>query len=60
MTPSEFERAGIRLHGKRWKAPLARALRLDPSTIWRYVTGAQPIPTVVELAVKELLRRKDK
>jgi hypothetical protein len=58
MSPAEFERAGLRLFGKKWKSPLSRALKLDPSTIWRYVTGHQDIPRVVELAVKELLQRK--
>lgn len=45
---------GEALFGKRWKAPLARALGLDPVTIWRYATGQWPVPVLVELAIKGL------
>lgn len=55
MTPNAFGRAGKKLFGKKWKAPLARALDLDPATIWRYTTGDKVIPVVVALAVDSLL-----
>ena len=49
MTAEEFVHAGEALFGKRWKAPLSRALDIDPVTIWRYATGQWPVPVVVEL-----------
>lgn len=56
MNAREFERAGIRLYGKKhWKVLLARALDRHPSMIWRYATGQQSIPLVIELAIKSLL-----
>lgn len=58
MTPDEFVQAGVALYGKRWKAPLARALNIDPSMIWRYVTGAVEIPGPVAAAVRCFLREK--
>lgn len=58
MTSAEFERAGKKLFGKRWGAPLARFLRKDPVTIWRYATGQLEIPWLVEQAILQLLKRK--
>ena len=58
MTPEEFVHAGEALFGKRWKAPLSRALDIDPVTIWRYATGQWPIPVVVELAMLGLKQKK--
>lgn len=60
MTAAEFERAGERLYGPRWKAPLARALGRDPSMIWRYATDQAPIPKIVEIGIQGLLRQKRK
>jgi hypothetical protein len=61
VAPEEFVRAGEKLFGKRWKAPLARALGIDVSQIWRYATGqTSPIPKPVELAVRYLLLQKRK
>ena len=58
MTPEDFIREGEALFGKRWKAPLSRALEIDPVTIWRYATGQWPVPVVVELALDALKQKK--
>jgi hypothetical protein len=58
VSPEEFVREGEALFGKRWKAPLSRALDIDPVTIWRYATGQWPIPVVVELALASLEHRR--
>ena len=57
LTAEEFVHAGEALFGKRWKAPLSRALDIDPVTIWRYATGQWPVPVVVELALETLKQR---
>jgi hypothetical protein len=51
LTAEEFVRQGEAFFGKRWKAPLSRALDIDPVTIWRYATGQWPVPVLVELAL---------
>jgi hypothetical protein len=57
LTPEEFVRQGEALFGKRWKAPLSRALEIDPVTIWRYATGQWSVPVVVALAIEALKQR---
>lgn len=52
MTPEEFERAGKKLFGEKWKPPMARALGIDPTMVWRYQTGGTAIPGPVRAAVK--------
>lgn len=56
MSPEELERAGLTLYGARWKAPMARALGIDVSMVWRYVTGQVPIPGPVAAALRCFLR----
>ena len=60
MTAEEFVKGGEALFGKRWKAPLSRALDIDPVTIWRYATGQWPVPVIVELALDALRQRGGK
>jgi hypothetical protein len=57
LTAEEFVKTGEALYGKRWKAPLSRALDIDPVTIWRYATGQWPVPVVVDLALAALKQR---
>lgn len=52
MTAEEFQAAGVELYGRRWKAPMSRALGIDDVTVWRYVTAATPIPGPVAAAVR--------
>lgn len=56
MTPEEFINAGERLYGKRWKTPLARALKIDVSMVWRYATGQVKVPGPVEAALLCFIR----
>ena len=58
MSADEFVAAGEALYGKRWKAPMARALGLDPATVWRYATGAD-IPGPVVAALRCFLRERE-
>lgn len=58
VTAEQFVTAGEGLFGKRWKAPMARELKIDVVTVWRYATGRQPIPVLVELAIASLKARK--
>jgi hypothetical protein len=58
LTAEEFVKEGEALFGKRWKAPLSRALDIDPVTIWRYATGQWPVPVVVSLAIETLKQRR--
>ena len=55
MSADEFVATGEALYGRRWKAPLSRALGLDPATVWRYATGAD-IPGPVVAALRCFLR----
>lgn len=53
MKPVELSRAGIKLYGERgWQTRLAEDLKVDGSTVRRWVSGAVPIPGPVEAAVK--------
>lgn len=60
MTPAQLARVGKSLYGNRWKAPLARALGKDVTTVWRYATGQLEIPRLVEIALKSFLAARDK
>ena len=59
MDAAEFAALGEALYGRRWKAPLARALGLDPATIWRYATGAD-IPGPVVAALRCFARERER
>lgn len=52
MTPQELRDAGIILYGNwGWQTRLADALKVDGSTVRRWISGAVPIPGPVEAAV---------
>jgi transcriptional regulator with XRE-family HTH domain len=42
------------MFGKEWRSPLARALGIDRTTVWRYENGKRSIPQVVVLALTTL------
>jgi hypothetical protein len=58
VTPKQLEQAGKHRYGKRWKAPLARELGINYSTLWRYVTRQLPIPRTVALAVLSITAKQ--
>ena len=52
MTADKLRKAAIELFGRRgWTTDLAANLKLDRTTIYRYVHGQIPIPGPVEAAV---------
>lgn len=56
MTPAELETAAVALYGRRWKAPLARALGLNERTVRYWWTGRSPIPPWVEVLLDAKIR----
>lgn len=60
MTRDQFVKAGVRLFGrKHWKAELAKALGVDPSTIHRLANRNEYIPGPYEVAVKGMVAFKE-
>jgi hypothetical protein len=59
MTPSELRDSAIKLFGERGhSAALAKALGVDYSQVWRYLSGRTPVPGPVAAAVKCWLEKK--
>lgn len=59
MTGEELKQAGIRLHGPaKWQTAMAKALGIDRTQIWRYVTNDR-VPGPVAAAVEAWLREYD-
>lgn len=57
MTPEELRRAGERLYGKwGWQTQLAKELKVDGSTVRRWLSGKVPIPGLAAVAISLLLR----
>lgn len=57
MTPDELRAAGEELFGRwGWQTRMARALRVDGSTVRRWLSGASVIPGPAEVALECLLR----
>ena len=53
MTPAELRSAAVKLYGpKGYTAALAKALKIDYTQVWRYLSGRTPIPGPVEAAVE--------
>lgn len=52
MTADRLRKAAIEIFGQRgWTTDLATALKIDRTTVYRYVQGQIPIPGPVEAAV---------
>ena len=52
MTADELQRAAVEIFGPRgWTSDLAAHLKIDRTTIYRYVQGQLPVPGPVEAAV---------
>jgi hypothetical protein len=58
MTVAELRAAGEELYGREWQTRLAETLRVDGSTVRRWVSGAVPIPGPVEAAIRCFLDRR--
>lgn len=60
MTPTELSEAGRKLYGYGWQTRLAETLKVDGSTVRRWVSGAVPVPGPVEIAVRCLVKHSKK
>ena len=60
MNPEQLRAACVKLYGSHgWQTRLSEDLRVDGSTVRRWVSGAVPIPGPVEAAVRCFLERSD-
>lgn len=60
MTPDQLKIIGEELYGKwGWQTKLAKSLRVDGSTVRRWVSGNAAIPGPAEVALELLLREKE-
>lgn len=60
MTIEELRQAAVKLYGHYgWQMRLAEVLKVDPSSVRRWVSGAVPIPGPVEVAVNCLVRQSE-
>lgn len=57
MTPDDLRAAGEKLYGKwGWQTKLARELKVDGSTVRRWLSGKVPIPGLAEVAISLLIK----
>ena len=57
MTPDELKQIGETLFGAwGWQTKLAHALRVDGSTVRRWISGTTTIPGPAEVALELLLK----
>ena len=58
MMPPELRAIGEELYGRwGWQTKLARTLRVDGSTVRRWLSGASAIPGPAEVALQLLLEK---
>lgn len=61
MTPEELRLIGEKLYGNwGWQTRIAESLRVDGSTVRRWISGATAIPGPAEVALELLLKEKMK
>lgn len=61
MTPDELRTAGEILFGRwGWQTKLAKTLRVDGSTVRRWLSGASAIPGPAEVAIELLVKQSGK
>lgn len=59
MTPDELRHIGEELFGAwGWQTKIAKALRVDGSTVRRWISGATAIPGPAEVALELLIQVK--
>ena len=60
MTPDQLKIIGEELYGKwGWQTKLAKSLRVDGSTVRRWISGNASIPGPAEVALELLLLQKE-
>jgi hypothetical protein len=57
MTPAELREIRQRLYGDRWQTALARRLKVDPRTVWRWLSGDRKIRPMTADYILSLLPR---
>ena len=61
MTPEQLRDSGERLYGNwGWQTRMAEALKVDSSTVRRWLSGKVAIPGPVEVALELLLKAENK
>lgn len=61
MTPNKLRQIGEQLFGSwGWQTKLAKALRVDGSTVRRWISGTTAIPGPAEVALELLLKEQEK
>ena len=59
MTPDDLRKQGEALYGRwGWQTRLARALKVDGSTVRRWLSGASSIPGPAEVAIDLMVEMK--
>jgi len=60
MTAEEFRQLALKLFGpeRGWQTKCAEALRTDPSSVSRYISGLVPIPGPVAVAMQGFAERE--
>lgn len=60
MTKAKLRKIGVRLYGEQaWQTRMAEALKVNASTVRRWVSGAVPVPGPVEAALECFMREKE-
>lgn len=58
LSAGELAVLGCYLYGRRWRAPLARALRVDYRLVRRWARGEIPVSARCSALILELVRRR--
>jgi len=59
LTPEQLRKTGERLYGNwGWQTKMAEALKVDSSTVRRWLSGKTTIPGPAEVALELLLKEK--
>ena len=61
MTPEQLRDVGERLYGNwGWQTKMAEVLKVDASTVRRWLSGKVAIPGPVEVALDLLMKEEDR
>jgi hypothetical protein len=60
MKARTLKSIGRRLYGNDWQSPLGRAVGVHRITVWRWATGASPIPDDKAAKIKAIFTRAQK
>ena len=61
MTPTEFDRLGVKLHPTlaKWKRvpAMAKSLGLKDRAVWGYLSGENPVPEPIAKLIRLLVKQ---